>query len=195
MSVCLSSQKSHSVVEEPRRGPGNVYKPHTRDFAAAGCRDAGTPDTCTIAMQTHTNKTPRTPKAVVYKRTEHDNFRAQSGRVLVSGRHTAGRTDEWTSRQIGPTQHVNRHDDRPRGPNNGMLPTNFMSWYARTSCARYIIEYGPRPPMHQHDCGYVCWSFCGASWHGHRRRDHFRAQYGSCLCLSKYTVRVKKTEN
>ena len=152
-------------------------------------------DTCTIAMQTHTNKTPRAPKAVVYKRTEHDNFRAQSGRVLVSGRHTAGRTDEWTSRQIGPTQHVNRHDDRPRGPNNGMLPTNFMSWYARTSCARYIIEYGPRPPMHQHDCGYVCWSFCGASWHGHRRRDHFRAQYGSCLCLSKYTVRVKKTEN
>jgi hypothetical protein len=91
---------SSIVVEEPCRGPGNVYKPHTRDFAAAGCRDAGTPDTCTIAMQTHTNKTPRAPKAVVYKRTEHDNFRAQSGRVLVSGRHSRShrRMDITTNR-------------------------------------------------------------------------------------------------
>ena len=39
------------------------------------------------------------------------------------------------------------------------------------------------------------WSFYGASWHGHKRRDRFRAQYGSCLCLQKYTVRVRKPEN
>ena len=145
MSVCLSSQKSHSVVEEPRRGPGNVYKPHTRDFAAAGCRDAGTPDTCTIAMQTHTNKTPRAPKAVVYKRTEHDNFRAQSGRVLVSGRHRRShrRTDITTNRIDATRESTSR---TPRGPNNGLLSTINMSWYARTSLARIAEPIGgPQP--------------------------------------------------
>ena len=53
-----------SVVEEPRRGPGSVYRPRTRDCASRGGAVG--------RNHLHANKTPRSQKAVVNQRAVHE---------------------------------------------------------------------------------------------------------------------------
>jgi hypothetical protein len=82
-------------------------------------------------------------------RRRRDHFRSQSGRVLLSGRHRRShrRTDITTNRIDATRESTSRI---PRGPNNGLLSTKIMSWYARTATridtTRATTSCRPRGP-------------------------------------------------